>query len=61
MASAPSLKPSPVVSLGDHSYKTLFEDDFSTNKTNFKFKAVTAEKGTVNYKIAFDHAKKKVS
>ncbi len=61
MASAPSLRPSPVISLGDHSYKTLFEDDFTTNKSSIKVKAVTPAKGTFNYKIAFDHVKTKTS
>ena len=41
MATPASLKPSPVVSLGDYSFKNLFEDDFSADKTNFKAKAVT--------------------
>lgn len=41
MATPASLKPSPVVSLGDFSFKSLFEDDYSTDKSNFKVKAVT--------------------
>jgi len=44
MATPASLEPSPVVSLGSHSYG-LFEDDFDVNKYTLKAKAKTATGG----------------
>ena len=50
MSTPESLNPAPLTSLGDHSYKKVLEDDYSTGKVNLKFKANTANKGSANYK-----------
>jgi hypothetical protein len=60
MSAPSSLSPSPVVSLGDHSYKHLFEDDFSVNKFVLKTKATSAAKGIINYKGTYDCEKDSV-
>jgi len=60
MSAPSSLSPSPVVSLGDHSYKQLFEDDFSVNKFVLKTKATSSAKGIINYKGTYDCEKDSV-
>jgi hypothetical protein len=51
MSSTPaSLSPCPLTSLGDHSFKTLLEDDYSVGKIGMKSKIVSKNGGTVNYK-----------
>jgi len=54
MSVPPSLSPTPVTSLGNHSYSTLFDDDFSTGKLVLKTKAATAASGVANFKGTFD-------
>ena len=46
------MSPAPLHSLGDHSYKKLFEDDFSVHKATLKAKAATTNGGSLNYKGA---------
>ncbi|CAK94437.1 unnamed protein product (macronuclear) [Paramecium tetraurelia] len=57
MSTPESLNPAPLTSLGDHSYKKVLEDDYSTGKLNLKFKGNTKNLGTANYKGWLDIAK----
>ena len=43
MATPISLTPSPVTSLGTHSYSSLLEDDFSVNKFTLKTKVLSSK------------------
>ena len=56
MSTPISLQPSPVVSLGSHSY-SLLEDDFGVNKLTLKAKASSLTGGVFNFKIAHDIVK----
>lgn len=51
-----TLSPSPVTSLGSHSYSVL-EDDYGVNKLTFKAKAGTSTGGVFNFKLAQDIVK----
>ncbi|CAD8198972.1 unnamed protein product [Paramecium octaurelia] len=57
MATPESLNPAPLTGLGDHSYKKVLEDDYSTGKLNLKFKGNTQNSGTANYKGWLDISK----
>ncbi|CAD8121946.1 unnamed protein product [Paramecium sonneborni] len=57
MATPESLNPAPLTSLGDHSYKKVLEDDYSTGKFNLKLKATTSNSGSANYKGWLDITK----
>ncbi|CAD8156065.1 unnamed protein product [Paramecium octaurelia] len=57
MATPESLNPAPLTGLGDHSYKKVLEDDYSTGKLNLKFKGNTKNLGTANYKGWLDLSK----
>ena len=50
MSTPPSLSPSPLTSLGDYSYKSLIEDDFSTGKLSLKAKVASLSGGVANFK-----------
>ena len=52
MSTPISLSPSPLTSVGDHSYKSLLEDDFSTGKLSLKAKVASVNGGVANYKNA---------
>lgn len=58
MATPESLNPAPLTGLGDHSYKKVLEDDYSTGKLNLKFKGTTKSLGTANYKGWLDISNK---
>lgn len=51
MSTPASLTPSPVVSLGTHSY-SLLDDDYGVNKLTFKAKATSSARGVFNFKLA---------
>ncbi|CAD8210209.1 unnamed protein product [Paramecium pentaurelia] len=57
MSTPESLNPAPLTSLGDHSFKKVFEDDYSTGKLNLKLKANTQNSGSANYKGWLDITK----
>ncbi|CAD8066689.1 unnamed protein product [Paramecium primaurelia] len=57
MTTPESLNPAPLTGLGDHSYKKVMEDDYSTGKLNLKFKGTTKNLGTANYKGWLDISK----
>ncbi|CAD8210012.1 unnamed protein product [Paramecium octaurelia] len=57
MSTPESLNPAPLTSLGDHSFKKVLEDDYSTGKLNLKLKANTQNSGSANYKGWLDIAK----
>ncbi|CAD8121262.1 unnamed protein product [Paramecium sonneborni] len=57
MSTPESLNPAPLTSLGDHSYKKVLEDDYSTGKLNLKLKATTQNSGSANYKGWLDVTK----
>lgn len=56
-----SLSPSPVVSLGDHSYKALFDDDYGVNKLTFKAKCTSPSLGVFAFKGAYDYVKESIT
>lgn len=58
MSAPESLSPSPLTSLGDHSFNKLIDNDFSTGKVTLKAKATSATEGQANFKGWLDVARK---
>lgn len=52
MSTPLSLSPAPLTGLGDHSYKSVLEDDYSTGKLSLKAKVASVGGGVANYKIS---------
>ena len=57
MSTPVSLSPSPLTSIGEGSYRSLLEDDFSTGKVNLKTKVTSRTNGVVNYKGTYNLVK----